>query len=55
MTKNIIELDKLSKHFGRFQALKEINLTLAPAEILGFIDDDRFDVQAFVQAEKFLL
>lgn len=37
MTKNIIELEKLSKKFGQFEALEEIDLTLAPAEILGFI------------------
>lgn len=37
VTKNIIELEKLSKKFGQFEALEEIDLTLAPAEILGFI------------------
>lgn len=37
MTAPVLVVEHLQKNFGKFQALKDINLTLNPGEVLGFI------------------
>lgn len=34
---NIIEVQQLEKHFGKFQALKNVNFSIAPGEVLGYV------------------
>lgn len=37
MTQPVLEIHHLQKHFGRFQALKDITFTVNPGEVFGFI------------------
>lgn len=36
-TQPVIQIQHLQKYFGKFEALKDINLTLYPGQVLGFI------------------
>jgi len=37
MTEAVLELKNVSKKFGKFEALKDVNFSIAPGEVFGFI------------------
>jgi len=36
----LLEMDRISKHYGSVTALEEVNLTLRPGEVLGLVGDN---------------
>ena len=36
----VLQLSKISKHFGAINALTEVDLTLEPGEVLGLMGDN---------------
>ena len=40
MSETLIEMRNITKHYGRIQALKDVNLTIRKGEIIGLLGDN---------------